>query len=140
MVARLLRDGASVKIQVTGHSMLPLVRSGDTATLTPLRDRRPRVGDILVVASAAGLLVHRLVGRSEGRVVTRGDCAEVKDAPAAARDVIGIVERVERRGRRVRLGSGPEAVALALLSRSGAIRRTVWLYGRLRRGRRTRPS
>jgi hypothetical protein len=48
------------------------------------------------------------------------------------RDIVGIVECVDRRGRRVQLGLGPERTVLALVSRAGAIRLCMWLYARFR--------
>jgi phage repressor protein C with HTH and peptisase S24 domain len=131
LVTSLLRDGTGVKVEVTGHSMLPFIRSGDVLTLVPLGVRELSPGDVLAAATARGLIVHRLVGRSAAEFRLRGDCGEIQDDPLTAGDIVGVVARVERRGRRVRLGLGPERAALAILSRFGAVRRLARLYSRL---------
>jgi len=78
--------------------------------------------------------VHRLVGRASGGWVTRGDGAPAPDEPAALQDVLGRVAEVERAGRRVRLGLGPERVCIALLSRFGLLGPLVRAYRRVAEG------
>ena len=72
--------GGSVWIQVTGISMNPLIREGDSVLLTPLT-RRPRPGDVLFLDAAGTPLLHRVRRLSDGMVVTRGDAALADDVP-----------------------------------------------------------
>jgi hypothetical protein len=132
LLADVLRRGFAVRLQATGHSMSPFVRSGDVLTIEPLAGRRPSLGDVLAVASRDGLRVHRLVGWEGGRALLRGDVAAEADPPASKEELLGRVACVERRGRRVRLGTGPERVAIALLSRAGVLRAVARLRQRLR--------
>ena len=44
LVRRLLGDGLSVRLRVTGSSMSPFLRDGDVATLVPLGGRPIRRG------------------------------------------------------------------------------------------------
>jgi signal peptidase len=119
----LLRDGRTVRLELTGHSMTPFIRSGDEVTLAPCPRGRPRPGDVVAyVAGVDRLVVHRIVGRAAGRLVARGDVAPSTDPPLRPDDVLGLVTRVERRGRSVRIGLGFERRALAWLSRLGLLR------------------
>jgi hypothetical protein len=132
LAADLLRGGSPVRLEVTGHSMSPLIRSGDVVTIEPLSGRRPALGEVVAVAPAGGLLVHRLVGWDRGRALSRGDVAAEADPVTSSEDLLGRVTRVERRGRRVRLGLGIERVPIAWLSRVGLLRALARLRQRLR--------
>ncbi len=128
-----LAAGSAARLGATGHSMTPFVRAGDVLTLEPLRGRRPRLGDVVAAASADGrLLVHRLVGWRRDEALTRGDIAERADPPVPVEALLGVVTRVERGQRRVRLGLGRERLAIALASRSGLLRALARLRERLR--------
>lgn len=72
--------GGSVWIQVTGISMNPLIREGDSVLLTPLT-RLPRPGDVLFLDAAGTPLLHRVRRLADGMVVTRGDAALADDVP-----------------------------------------------------------
>jgi hypothetical protein len=132
LAADLLRGGSPVRLEVTGHSMSPFIRSGDVVTIEPLSGRRPALGEVVAVAPASGLLVHRLVGWKRGRALSRGDVAAEADPVTPSEALLGRVTRVERRGRRVRLGLGIERVAIAWLSRAGLLRALARLRQRLR--------
>jgi signal peptidase I len=130
----LLEDGAPVQIQVTGLSMVPFIRAGDLVTLVPAAKRSARIGDVIAYGrSAAKFRLHRVVGRSRETLVPRGDGAAAPDQPITLEDVIGRVTHVERTGRRVWLGLGPERVLIALLSRLGLLVPLLRFYEKLRR-------
>jgi phage repressor protein C with HTH and peptisase S24 domain len=133
LLSKLLKEGRPVQVEVTGSSMTPFIRSHDLVTLRPRAQRRLGLGEVVAVRQAGRrLIVHRVVGQSAGRLVTRGDGASAADGPANDAEVIAVVGRVERRGRRVRLGLGPERWLLGLLSRFGLLSPLLRLYGRLR--------
>jgi len=124
LVAERLGAGTAVRLRVGGHCMTPCIRGGDVVTLEPLAGRRPGLGQILAFeTSDSRLLIHRVVGwQRAGEVLTRGDVSRRGDAPLPTEAVLGTVTRVERSGRAVRLGLGPERLALAWLSRLGLLR------------------
>ena len=133
LVAEQLTKGAVVRLRADSHSMTPFVRAGDVVTLEPLRGR-PRLGDVVAVATADGrLLVHRLIGWQGEQALTRGDVADHSDAPVPLEAVLGLVTRVERGARSVRLGPGVERRAIAFLSRAGLLRLLARARERLRR-------
>jgi hypothetical protein len=121
MVAALAR-GASVRFTARGFSMDPFVRDGDVLTVAPVR-RRPGLGRVVAVRDAVSgrLVVHRVVAHATRGVLVRGDAAGQADGVADPPNVLGVVVAVERRGRRVRLGCGPERMPLARLSRAGLL-------------------
>jgi hypothetical protein len=132
LAADLLRGGSPVRLEVTGHSMSPFIRSGDVVTIEPLSGRRPALGEVVAVAPASGLLVHRLVGWDRGRALSRGDVAAGTDPVTPPENLLGRVTQVERGGRRVRLGLGIERLPIAWLSRIGFLRALARLRQRLR--------
>jgi hypothetical protein len=132
LVQDLLRGGTSVRLEVTGHSMTPLIRNGDVVTLEPLQGRRPAVGEVVALVPGGRLLVHRVVGFCRGQALCRGDVAAGVDPPTSPHELLGRVTRVERGGRRVRLGQGIERVPIAWLSRVGLLRALARLREQLR--------
>jgi len=132
LLADLLRGGTPVRLEVTGHSMSPFIRSGDVVTIEPLSGRRPALGDVVALTPGGRLLVHRLVGWDRGQALCRGDAAAGADPLASPDDLLGRVTRVERVGRRVRLGLGIERLPIAWLSRVGLLRGLARLKERLR--------
>jgi len=132
LLADLLRGGTPVRLEVTGHSMSPFIRSGDVVTIEPLSGRSPALGEVVALAAGGRLLVHRLVGRDRGQALCRGDVASGADPVASLDDLLGRVTRVERGGRRVRLGLGLERLPIAWLSRVGLPRALARLWERLR--------
>lgn len=110
-----------------GQSMFPFVRDGDIITAVPLRATPPSLGSVVAfVQDPTGrLAVHRVVGKRSGLILIRGDCAPSMDEPVSEAQVLGRVTRVERRGRSVWFGNGPERTAVALLTRYGIVPRIL---------------
>lgn len=133
-------SGTVGRIAVTGESMAPLLRDGDRVRVRA--EARPRFGDVVVVRAGSGMVVHRLVGLRDGRLVLHGDNVPASDPPLMASSVIGVVTAVEsRRGPWRRLDTAGERVlahATAVLART-AVRAGVrrprpgWLPGVVRR-------
>ena len=77
--------------------MEPALRDGD-AVVVDLRDgSEARVGDVVLVLDDDGhTILHRVIARSRGALVTHGDARLGPDAPVALERVLGIA-RVPRR-------------------------------------------
>jgi len=137
LFADLLSSGVNVRLEVGGHSMTPFIRAGDVVTVAPRGDARPALGDVVVCAvDRDQLTMHRLVGWAEERLIPRGDAAPSADPAVPVDSVVGLVRRVERRDRPVRLGLGPERRVIAWLSRCGLLARLARLRARLEPGAR----
>lgn len=136
--ASLLRDltsrGVSVTLTVGGSSMHPALRSGDVVTLAPAKGRTLPVGAVVAAEDpgGAGLVVHRVVGRSADGLLLRGDNAERADGTVAEAAVLGVVVRVERNGRHVRQGPSSLRRPFATLVRAGVVWRLNRLKGQAR--------
>ena len=81
--------------------MQPFLQPGDEAWVAP-SPPEVRRGDVVVLRTAAGLLVHRLL-RAEPwsqpeRLWTQGDSNRLPDPPASAENLVGRVLTVRRRG------------------------------------------
>jgi len=121
LMAEVLGRGAQFRFAAPGSSMTRFIRDRDVITVAPLP---VRLGDVAAFVSPLGgrLTVHRVVGIEEGAYRIKGDNCAGADGAIERRYILGRVTRVEREGKRVRLGLGPERVVIALLSRRG------WLY------------
>ena len=135
VLPELLRDilgkDAECRFQAKGHSMSPFIKDGDVVTISPLSGSSPRLGDVVAFnhPEAGKLVIHRIVREKGDFYLVRGENAFEADGYIEKRDILGFVTRVERKGRRVLTGLGPERLLIAFLSRSGfllPLRHLVW--------------
>ena len=128
-----LARGSSFRFKARGFSMHPFIRDGDVVTVSPGGDGKPRLGEVAAFChpETLNLIVHRVLARRPGGYLLRGDNAPEEDGLIPPAFVLGRVTRVERRGRRLRLGQGPERRVLALLARydllQPVLQRALWL-------------
>jgi hypothetical protein len=132
--------GLPLRFSAGGCSMAPFIRDSDIISVSPLSSRLPGMGDVVAFLHPETklLCIHRVISRNNGALLIQGDnLPEKPDGMIPVEAIMGRVTRVERGGRRIRLGFGPERVLIALLSRSGllaVIRRYAGpLYGYFRR-------
>ena len=125
-VAReVLARGSYFRFFAPGGSMSPFIRDGDVITLVPFDVAvcAPGIVVAFVRPERDRLTVHRVISVAEGHCYLRGDNNPVDDGRVPFASIIGTVTHVERKGRPVRFGIGPEGVLIASLSRRG------WLCG-----------
>jgi len=99
--------------------MSPFIRDKDILTLSPPSTAFPQKGDVVGVINPGTekLLVHRVVGIKNGRYWVKGDSVKTKEARSfELNSICGQVTRVERDGKPVWFGLGPERKAIAVLS------------------------
>jgi hypothetical protein len=126
LLGDVLARGVPFRFEARGHSMLPFIHDGDVVTISPLRGRRARWGEVVAyVGPARGPIVHRVVARRAGRYAIQADNLPGPADVAPASGVLGVVTQVERHGRRVRLGLGPERALVAGLVRLGLLQPLV---------------
>ncbi len=101
-----LRSGGSVRLRVSGDSMLPLLRPGDAVRLQPAEPASLRRGQLVVLAIDGHLLTHRLLWQGPEGLVAKGDNREALDPPASPDSLVGRVIAIERGGRHLDLDRG----------------------------------
>ena len=114
-----LAKRAAFRFRAQGFSMHPCIRDGDVITISPLEDRAPRMGEVAAFLDqeTKKLMVHRVIARVRGGYLIKGDSNCGPDGLLVFENLIGVVKRVERDGKTVCLGQGPERLFIALLSR-----------------------
>jgi hypothetical protein len=114
-----LSRGVPIRFTARGASMHPFIQDGDVVTVSPGPGRSTRLGEVVAFChpETEKLVVHRVLARSAGAYLLRGDNTLEADGLVRPAHILGRVTRVERQGRRVRLGRGPERRLLALLAR-----------------------
>ena len=119
-----LGEGAPITFRARGSSMHPFIKDGDVITVSPLRGGAPGTGDVVAFAQretdTEKLVVHPVILTKANACFIKGDgTTGGVDVPVPAADLLGLVTKVERGGRRVFIGLGPERFLIALLTRKG---------------------
>ena len=115
--------GLSIRFRAEGTSMSPFIKDGDVVTISPLRGSPPRMGDIVAFQSPStgNLLIHRTVGKLRNLYVMQGDNVPAADDAVPETAILGSVTKIERCGKGVSIGLGPERFLIALLSQKGVL-------------------
>lgn len=106
---QLLSRGGSVRVEVTGTSMRPAIKSGDIVVGEPLLEGTAEPGEVVALRTEAGQpVVHRVVARRRraGRwlLVTTGDAAGGLDSIVPESDALARVVATERDGNLIPVG------------------------------------
>ncbi len=101
--------------------MSPLIRDGDMVTVSPLSSPSAKIGDVLAYTCplTGRLVVHRMVGRKDGSFIMKADNSPEPKEIVPHGNVLGWVTKMERRGKRILFGLGPERFVIGLFSRAG---------------------
>ena len=135
LAAEVVRSFGTLRLRVTGCSMLPSVWPGDV--LLAHREDIAKIsrGDIVLFSREGQLVAHRVVstigGPENPSLITRGDAQLAPDSPVAAGELLGRVVSILRAGKWIepsRKMSFPARLMAKLVSRSG---RLAWALVRL---------
>jgi len=140
LAREVLRSSGSLRLQVTGWSMLPAVFPGDTLVIEPTNTEDMVEGDVVMFSNGRRFVAHRIVARSHSpgrsRVHTQGDAVPRPDSPLAESDLLGKVSFVLRKGRCIEQSRRPRfserALAAVLRRSSFAARFAVGVHGLFR--------
>jgi len=139
-VAReVLSRGHSFRFLAPGTSMSPFIRNGDVVTLAPFDSAACALGDVVafVQPGSGRLVVHRVVEVANDNCRIQGDNNPTEDGQFPFECITGTVARVERDGRTVLFGLGPERAVIAWFSRRRWLHRSTRaagvVYSRIRR-------
>jgi hypothetical protein len=135
VLPELLRDilskNAECRFQVKGHSMSPFIKDGDVVTISPIVGSSPGFGDIIAFINpkTERLIIHRVIGKIGDACLVKGESALEPDGLIERNHMIGMITRIEREGKKVFFGLGPERFLIAMLTRKNLllpILRPVW--------------
>ena len=117
----LLKDGTRIRVKAAGFSMSPFICSGDVVTIFPEQKTGSTIGDVIacVHPGTGRLIIHRVVQFRSDEVLIKGDNTLEADGWIAKSDILGVVKQVERDGKPIRLGLGPERRLIAFVTRKG---------------------
>ncbi len=99
-----LRLSGTLRLKVSGWSMLPTIWPGDTLVISRLDGRELLEGEIALFQREGRFIVHRVLSKSTSnikQVLTRGDAMLQHDAPVATDDLLGKVDFILRNGRKI---------------------------------------
>ncbi|MFN0059452.1 MAG: S26 family signal peptidase [Planctomycetota bacterium] len=105
-IRTLLRSAGEYRLPVTGASMSPTLRAGDLIECRACAPSELRPGQIIVLGAVHTIVVHRYLGTSTKRLVTRGDNAPSHDPLWQTDYLLGRVLARWRNGTRVALDRG----------------------------------
>jgi signal peptidase I len=123
LAAESLRLSGTLRIKVTGWSMLPTIWPGDTVVVSTVQPSDIVAGDVALFQRDGSFFVHRVLEKNDCRneVLSRGDAMPEADAPFVSRQLLGKVHFILRAGKRIepsqRLNVAQRAFA-GLLQRS----------------------
>lgn len=125
LVRTLFAEGTSVRLRARGTIMSPFIKPEDLLVLSPLGIRSPSIGDVVIFVEPRiqRPFIQRVIKRTENSYLLKGDSAREPTGTVTRTNILGRVTKVERGGRRVLFGLGPECVLIAFLSRKGLLRR-----------------
>jgi signal peptidase I len=94
MIRLALRRRGRARLTVTGSSMLPALRAGDAVTITSQPFETLQPGQVIAFQCDGKVIVHRVVGRGPGCLITLGDNMWLLDPPVSRDAYLGGVQGV----------------------------------------------
>lgn len=121
LLTAVLTKGLHCCFIATGHSMSPFIKDGDEITVSPLHDSSPCLGAVvaLIHPENGRLAIHRVVGKKGDSYLIKGDNSSDFDGFVQKENILGFVTKVEREGKNISIGLGPERFLIAFLTRRG---------------------
>ena len=129
----LLLMGQSVRFRVHGTSMLPCIRERDLVTVSPPGSMPIRLGNVVAFRppGTERLILHRVVKICSENFLISGDNTLEPDGIIPRSCLLGVVIQVQRKGRAVCFGNGPEGRLFAFLVRHRLIRQANLWKGKI---------
>ena len=123
LVKDILSKDAECRLEAKGHSMSPFIKDGDVVTLSPLFDYLPGVGDVVafIRPETGNLVIHRVIWEKGDSYLVSGGDASCVEGPIKKGSILGRVTKVERKGKKVLIGLGPERFLITFLARKGLL-------------------
>jgi signal peptidase I len=132
LAGEVLRSAGTLRLQVTGWSMLPTLMQGDVLDFERASGEEVSTGNIVLFSRGGTLFAHRIInpftGHKTGFVLTQGDAIGTPDPPVPNSELFGKVSRIVRAGKSIepaRTLSISARLLAALLRRSYSAVRVV---------------
>lgn len=123
LMSAILAKGCSFRFRARGWSMNPFIHDGDVICVSPFQGKKPNIGDMVAYIQPISkkLIAHRLVRRQGNNWLILGDNTSpyLNGELVPDTNLIGRLTRIERNGKKVWLGLGPERYLIALFSHKG---------------------
>jgi signal peptidase I len=137
MASEVLRSSGSLRLQVTGWSMLPTVWPGDILVIESVESDAVSEGDIVLFGRNRRFFAHRIIQQEtkagDRGILTRGDAMAAPDAPVAKNELLGKVSYILRNGKCIEpnktLRLSERAVAALVQRSETAARLVVGVHG-----------
>lgn len=130
LLLAMVERGVPLRTTARGFSMHPFIRDKDVLTIAPMKDILPAPGDVVAFTQpeTGRLAIHRVIEQKEKGWLIRGDNCLEPDGVIPGKNILGIVVRVERGGKNIRLGIGKARLFIAILNRCNALThlRQIW--------------
>ena len=107
LAAETLRSSGSLRLRVTGSSMLPAVWPGDVLHIQRREIREVRTGDIALFERYGRLVAHRVIECRGSSFLAKGDTLHFPDPPVTCAELLGTVTGIVRGGRAFRPSRRP---------------------------------
>jgi signal peptidase I len=134
LLNRIAERGVPLRKTIYGISMQPFIRDCDILTITPLKECKPEIGDIVYFTNpdSERLIIHRIIEKAAIGWLLKGDNCPEPDGVINEKQIIGKVTRIERGEKEVLFGLGFEKKLIAFLNRDiGLVRlKKLWLLPR----------
>jgi signal peptidase I len=133
LIGPLLAEGRTCRFIAGGMSMYPFIRDLDCVTVEPLHKQSPKVGDVLAffIGKPSTVVIHRVIDIRRGRYLMKGDNCPLPDGLIDKHRIGGILVNVERNGRIIYFGSGPERKIIGMISQNPQIMRLLRIPARI---------
>lgn len=106
IAAEALRSFGSLRLRVTGHSMLPAIWPGDTLMINHCEISQIVPGNVVLCSRQNRLWAHRFVriisDVGSPQLITQGDSLPNPDPPISPSELLGRVSEIIRRGQCIR--------------------------------------
>lgn len=110
----------SLRFQTVGFSMSPFIKDKDIITISPVSDYIDYLGKTVVFIhpETKKLFIHRIIGRSQDYYLIKGDNIFSSDGPIPRENILGVVTKIERKGKKIIFGLGYERYIISVLSKT----------------------
>ncbi len=74
---------------ITSSSMWPQLKVNDLIFMKGITGKEAEVGQVIIYKNQKGFTIHRLIRKSNGKLVTKGDANNIEDIPITEDQVVG---------------------------------------------------